>query len=409
MQDRLDRFCGFLGGFIPVGIIVGNGGYETMIALVGLCWITRSFLARENPFPWLLSDTPALPWLLLVASILLSLSVNGPGEKGIVHDILYIRHFLFICAIFDISRRISLKKYFLMGMASSVILAGLNIILAHSIGMDLMGKPAIRYTSRLKEATRIAGLFSFLAPALIAWSISLPFLSRRIKLAMFFLGVASTLMILQMGVRVALLSTFMGFCFWIIYILYRRFAFKALPYIIPIVILTSCLIAFYLSQQNLESIHHRISMYKTTWALILDHPFLGVGVSGFQDAYKTMAASGKVDPFIAPDGTVWQELGASHAHSLVLMILSCTGIVGFVVFIWLFFKIVHIAFTQSEPHFRCGLILWPLIFLINGLTGWSFYANWYHSLFAYLVALTWVVKPVYNLPDFTVCNSINPV
>ena len=117
---------------------------------------------------------------------------------------------------------------------------------------------------------------------------------------------------------------------------------------------------------------------------------LSVGVSRYQDAYKTMAASGKVAPYIAPDGRAWHELEASHAHSLVLMILACTGTVGLLVFGWLFLSVVRIAFTRSGLDWRSGLVVWPVVFLVNGLTGWSFFADWYHAWFAYLVALTWV-------------------
>ena len=394
VQSRLDKFCAVLGGFLPVGILVGNAGYESMIVLVGLAWVARSVLARENPFPWLFRQTPALPWLFLVLSVYVSLAVNGPGAKGVLHDLAFIRHFLFLCAICDISRRIPIARYFLMGMAASVLLAGLNILLAHAIGMDLMGKPLARYYSKLKEATRIAGVFSFVAPAFFAWSISLPGLSRRVAGGMFGLGLAATMMLLFVGVRIALISTLCGFGFWGIYLLYRRFSRKVLPTMILIVLLVSGLVVFYLSQQSWTSVHHRVSMYKVTWAMVMENPVFGVGVSGYQDAYKTMAASGKVAPYIAPDGRVWHELEASHAHSLVLMILACTGTVGLLVFGWLFLSVVRIAFTRSEPHWRSGLVVWPAVFLVNGLTGWSFFADWYHAWFAYLVALTWVVSTV---------------
>lgn len=396
VQSRLDKFCAVLGGFLPVGIIVGNVGYESMMALIGLVWVARSIMARENPFPWLLRQTPALQWLLVVLTIWTSLAINGPGHKGLLHDLVFIRHFLFLCAICDISRRIPLARYFLMGMAASVALAGLNILLAHASGMDLMGKPLARYYSKVKEATRIAGVFSFVAPAFIAWSISLPLLSRRVKHGMFGLGLAATLMLLFVGVRIALISTLCGFGFWAIYLLFKRFSRKALPYLIPIILLISGLITLYLSQQNWASVHHRVSMYKVTWAMVLENPVFGVGVSGYQDAYKKMAASGKVEPYVAPDGRVWHELEASHAHSLVLMILACTGVVGLLVFGWLFLKVVRIAFTRSEPHWRSGLVIWPVVFLVNGLTGWSIFEDWYHAWFAYLVALTWVVSSVDN-------------
>jgi O-antigen ligase len=390
--DRLDRFCAVAGGFLPMGIVIGNTGFESILAIVGLTWIVRLLLVRENPLPGLFKHPFVVPWLLMFASILISLAVNGPGGKGAAHDIVFLRHLLFLAAMLDVSRRLPLARYFLMGMAGGILLAIANIVSANAFGWDLMGKPLARYTSKLKEAARIAGLFAYLGPMFIAWAFSLAPVSGKIKCALLALGLAALVVLVDMRVRTAILAAGTGLCFWAIYLLYRRFAVKSLRVIIPVALLAGGLGAMYVLKQPLDSVYDRFGFYKIAWAVFQENPIFGVGISSFQDATREMAASGRVAPYIAPDGKQWLATEMMHAHNLPLMVVACTGIVGLVLFGWLSWRIVKVAFFQTEETFRYGLVLWLPIFLVIGLTGWSIYANWYHALFVYLTVFTGSVR-----------------
>lgn len=388
----MDKTCAVIGGFVPMGIVVGNAAYESMLAVVGVCWIARSLVAGTNPLPGLVKDSLVLPWFFVYAAILLSLIVNGPGHKGAAHDIVFIRHLIFLAAILDISRRIPVERYFLMGMAGSVLLAGGNIILAHLIGYDLMGKPAARYAGKLKEAARIAGLFAYLAPMLVAWAMALVFFSNKTRTGLLLAGVAGTFLMVQMGIRTTILAAGAGFSFWVCYLIYKRYAWKALAVIVPIALLAAVLAGVYVMNQPMASMYDRASMYKTSWALFVDNPVLGVGVSAFQDAFRAMVASGRVEPYLAPDGSIWLTAEAMHAHNFALMILACTGLVGMAAFVWLFVNIVIAVYTRTEPHYRYGLAVWPIVFLVIGLTNLHFFGDWYQALFVYLTAFTGVLR-----------------
>jgi O-antigen ligase len=390
--NSLDKSCAVLGGGMPLGIVIGNVGFEAMLSLVAVLWIARTLILKENPLSRFVKDPFVLPWLFLYAAVLLSLTVNGPGVKGVAHDIVFVRHLLFLMALIDISKRIAIERYFLIGMGASVLLAACNLLLAHGIGYDLMGKPAARYTSKLKEAARIAGLFSYLSPMLVAWAFSLPFLSKRARGIMLLAGLTALLLMYQMGIRTAILATGAGFSFWVCYLFFKRFSTKALGVIIPVILLAAGASLFYVQRQPMASMYDRASMYKTTWALILDHPVLGVGVSGYQNAFADMAASGRVAPFVAPDGTVWLTTEAMHAHNLVLMVLACIGVVGLIALLWLLFNIFRVVYTRSEPRYRDGLVVWPVVFVVISLTNLHFFGDWYHALFVYLTAFTGVLR-----------------
>jgi O-antigen ligase len=66
----------------------------------------------------------------------------------------------------------------------------------------------------------------------------------------------------------------------------------------------------------------RVRIWHTALAMSAAHPLTGVGVRGFRYAYPQYAAPG--DRFV--DTT--SDTGASHAHQIVLEVLSETGVVG---------------------------------------------------------------------------------
>ena len=139
-------------------------------------------------------------------------------------------------------------------------------------------------------------------------------------------------------------------------------------------------------QWSLASFYDRIYYWKVAWKMWVEHPWFGVGISSFQDAYKAMAASGKIPPFVAPTGRVFDLGEQTHAHNLLLMLLSCTGLVGLVPFTWLFIRTSLMCFTDFAG-MCAGLVTWPVVVLVIGLTGFNVYDSWYLALLALLMVL----------------------
>jgi O-antigen ligase len=70
----------------------------------------------------------------------------------------------------------------------------------------------------------------------------------------------------------------------------------------------------------------RLPIWQAAWNMVLAHPFNGVGVRGFRQAYPDHAIEG--DPWLLD-----AEHGAGyHAHQIVLEVMSETGLVG--LFLW---------------------------------------------------------------------------
>jgi len=390
---RLDKFCAVTGSLVPIGMVVGNVGFESVIGIVGLGWLIRCILIKENPFRQLLKHPLVIPWMLWFACIVVSLVFNGPGSKGWAHDIVFIRYVLFGLALLDISQRLPVPKYLLYGLAAGVIWAALNTVSAYVLGHDFLGKPLIRYTGKLKEASRIAGMSAYAAAFFLAWGILDNKLSTKIKLLIIGISLIACIQLLQTQVRTAAIAFAAGIFFCV-----ALFSRKRVPLWFVVAFLSGIILAlglfFHFGRQwNLSSFYDRIYYWKVAWYLWIDHPLFGVGISSFQDAYKEMALSGKVAEFIAPDGSVFQLSEVTHAHNLLLMLAASTGLLGVISFFWLLVNSVRIIF--KKPYGFCiGLTTWPVVLLVIGLTGFNIYHSWYQALLAFWLVLIGANKDI---------------
>ena len=383
---RLDKFCAISGGLIPVGIVMCNIGFESIIGLVGLCWIIRSIVAKENPLRQIIKHPLVIPWIAWFASIVISLLINGPGSKGWAHDFVFIRYLLFVMALLDISQRLPVFKYFLYGLTASVILTAVNTISAYAFGYDILGKPLIRYTGKLKEASRISGMTAYASAFFIAWGIFDKSLSNKKKSVIIGIGLVALILVFQTHVRTAILASLAGILFCVTCSFRRRIS-PAMALTVIFLFIFAVVLFFKIQDMwSLSSVYGRIYIWKVAWAMWLDHPLFGVGVSSFQDAYREMATSGGVAEFVAPDGRVRMLNEACHAHNLFLMLISCTGILGLTAFSWLLVNAVRIVMKNING-FRVALISCLVVLLVIGITGFNIYHSWYQALLAFLMVL----------------------
>jgi O-antigen ligase len=128
----------------------------------------------------------------------------------------------------------------------------------------------------------------------------------------------------------------------------------------------------------------RVRIWKTALRMSAAHPLTGVGVRGFRYAYPQFAAAG--DAFV----DARTDEGAFHAHSLVLELLSETGVIGLLSWIagaWLAIGAWRRADGPARARaFAPGLGLAVMCFPLN--THLAFYAaSAWSLLFWWLLAL----------------------
>lgn len=386
--QRLDRFCVGAGALVPVGIAVGNVGFEALVAAVALAWIVRSCVARDNPVGRIMAHPLALPWVAWYAVMVISVAVNGPGSKGWAHDVVFMRYPLFGLALMDVSGRRPLARSLIWGLAAGLVWAAVNTLAAYGLGHDLIGRPLIRYTGKLKEAARIAGMAGYAAPFFLAWGILDGGLGKKEKMVILVLGALAFAQVVQTQVRTALLAASVAIFFSTAVLVVRRRAFALAAGLCGALVLTLALWYFFSAKIQLTfySLYDRIYYWKVALAMWMEHPVLGVGISSFQDAYKEMAASGRIAAFVSPEGYVFELKEVMHAHSLFFMVLACTGLAGLAAFAWLFVNAVRVIVRHLDG-WGLGLISWPVALLVFGLTGFNIYHSWYQALQAFFLAL----------------------
>lgn len=69
----------------------------------------------------------------------------------------------------------------------------------------------------------------------------------------------------------------------------------------------------------------RLQLWQSSWAMVRDHPLLGVGLDNFLYAYRSH--------YVLP--TAWEEFNLSHPHNLVFDFWLRLGVLGLVVGFWL--------------------------------------------------------------------------
>jgi len=127
----------------------------------------------------------------------------------------------------------------------------------------------------------------------------------------------------------------------------------------------------------------RLSIWRTAIGMWKAHPLTGVGVRGFRYAYPGYAAP--QDKFV----DTASDTGASHAHQIVLEVLSETGAIGLV--FWLAGAVFAVrAWLRADRRtrdraFAPALALLAMCFPLN--THLAFYSAWWGLLFWWLLAL----------------------
>jgi O-antigen ligase len=90
----------------------------------------------------------------------------------------------------------------------------------------------------------------------------------------------------------------------------------------------------------------RLRLWQSAWAMLRDHPWLGVGLDNFLYQYRTR--------YILPDA--WQEPNLSHPHNILLDFGTRLGAGGILVLLWLQFAFWQVAWRlyrrQAEGEAR---------------------------------------------------------
>jgi len=383
--NKMDHAVAISAMLLPTGLVLGNIGFELSIGLAGLLWIVRQFLDRGDLVNQFSRQALFLPMVAWVLSVWLSRAANGFTAYQLMHDMAFLRYLLYVLAISDVSMRLPMSRYLLIGLVGGVLMALLNTVSAHVFGFDLLGKPLARYTTKLKEAARIAALCAYTAPFFLIWLIFDRALTRQRQILLVILSVVLVVLMWKMRVRTAFLGLGVGVLGGVLVYVKHRMRWIVLGGVagaigMAVTILNSS--ADF--QWNLDSFFIRTHIWKVCWEMWQANPVFGVGISSFQEAYHEMAISGAVVPYIEDSGTVHKLEYVSHAHNLVIQLMSSTGLIGVAAFAW----VVYAAFRHwrlNATAWHVGLCTVPFVLIGISVTGWNIFDPFYTSLVVFFL------------------------
>ena len=114
----------------------------------------------------------------------------------------------------------------------------------------------------------------------------------------------------------------------------------------------------------------RLQLWRSSWAMIRDHPFLGVGLDNFLYHYRTY--------YVLP--TAWEEFNLSHPHNLVLDLWLRLGVPGLVIFLWVLvsffrrgFKTYRLLPRGNERLLTLGVMAGMVNLVAHGLVDNAFF------------------------------------
>ncbi len=143
----------------------------------------------------------------------------------------------------------------------------------------------------------------------------------------------------------------------------------------------------------------RVPIWKTATQMIAAHPINGVGARSFRYAYPDYADAG--DPWVDPV----QHTGASHAHQIILEVLTETGILGLL--LWLAAAILLWRQARQVPIDSAAGAAWVslavLVFPLN--THLAFYSSFLSIVLAWLLTLACAQTLIVQMGEKTAASN----
>lgn len=137
--------------------------------------------------------------------------------------------------------------------------------------------------------------------------------------------------------------------------------------------------------QERSSGHARLEIWQTSWLIFKEHPILGIGLNDFEYHYRENL------PRVAFPPLEWL---VAQPHNLYLALLTQTGILGFLAFLWIIIKFIKSTFQQSNQILTTYYLLLASMsaILIHGLVDTPYFKNDLSIIFWIITATFLIIR-----------------
>jgi len=244
--------------------------------------------------------------------------------------------------------------YLLIKLVTAIIIfLSIDALFQYFVGFDIIGRES--YEGRLngifgQHHAKLGPVLALLLPVTMIGLRHYPSLVRWISI------LVVIVVIILSGTRSAwIMMLFTLFAYWFHHVKKRRFQLMIKAVIASVIIIGSLwsistefqqrinrtMALFDGTQAGLDfALADRLSIWKTSWNMIEQHPINGIGAHAFRKAYPSFA--NKDDYWQQKDGV------GMHAHHWVLEVLAETGLIGFFLLSFASFRLF--AFVKNNYH-----------------------------------------------------------
>ena len=335
----VDRIINGLFFFLFFIAPLSRAGINIVAPLLLLVWLFKKIKFRRDPQEKL-GYSELLKWIgFLGLTILLSL-VNAKNFAAAFKNI--VDEYILLASIFMISLDViktkeQLRKLLWTGFAALLIVIGVGVY-QYFVLSDA------RIESTFSVATQTGVYFAGTVLLILAFLLFKRTSSRLAMVGISLLLFVNLACLIMTGTRAAWLGFFAGGLFLLLLALNNRvISLKKVIILFVIIMLAAVLIDLGWVLERLASItdlsnssnQQRIKMLLGGLEMLKDHPLIGVGIGQFPIVYEN---------YLLPGARTY-----THIHCFYMHLLVELGLIGFVVFLILVYKVLKTGINLNAP------------------------------------------------------------
>ncbi len=386
---------------IPASILAGPSISLFVILLIDISFIF--LLIKKKDYSFLKND--AFKYLLaLYLYLIFNTFISIDMSSGMYRNFGFIRILiLFVAFNFFFHQKLFFNKVFKIWLITLLIVA-FDVFFEYFNGVNLFGFPEIRENQRLvsffKDEPIVGAYIYGFYLLLIGFLLNENFFKR--KNIIFLLPIILFLAVFLTGERSNSIKSFLGIFLLI-------FFFKEIPKKIKLIslILTLSSLIILISNSDNFKVRYAVQMksalghnsiyfdlYKSGYQVFKNYPIFGVGNKNYRiescDNFEKEDKNEKYEDYLC----------TTHPHQIYFELLSEHGIVGSLIILLIFFKLIFskiLGVLKNSNYIQIGSMIFLVLTFLPILPSGSFFSDFAITIFGINLAIFYASNKKFNL------------